>query len=97
MISFILENIFNFIFSFYAIPEPDMEDMEFTLQELEKINIGEPFSVVVSIKNKSEEVRTINAVLSAGSVFYTGIKANQVKKAQGEFKVKPGASKYIFW
>lgn len=63
--------------------------MEFTLQELERIDIGQPFSVIVDIKNNSDEVRTINAALSAGSVFYTGIKANIVKKAQGDFKVKP--------
>lgn len=81
--------------SFYAIPEPHMEDMEFALQDLERINLGEQFSVVVTITNKSKEVRTINAVLSARSVFYTGLKAHLVKKAQGDFKVKPGASKLL--
>lgn len=73
-------------------PDPGLEDLEFKLEELEKIYIGEPFSVTVNIKNKSEEVRTIKAMLSAGSVFYTGIKAHVVKKAQGEFSIQPQSS-----
>lgn len=79
----------------YELPDPGLEDVEFDLQELVRINIGEPFSVVVSIKNKSDKMRTINAVLSAGSIFYTGIKAHVVKKAQGDFKMKPHSSKFI--
>lgn len=70
--------------------------MEFTLQELERIKIGEPFNVVVKITNKSNQVRNVKAVLSAGSVFYTGIKAKMVKRAQGEFKVQPNSSKISY-
>lgn len=82
-----------FSYSFYDLPDPGLEDMEFSLQELERIKIGEPFNVVVNIKNKSNEERNVKAVLSAGSIFYTGIKAKLVKKAQGEFKMKPNSSK----
>lgn len=72
-----------------------MEDIEFELQELERIKIGESFNVTVNIKNKCKHVRQIKAVLSAGSVFYTGIKAKAIKKAQGEFTLKPHTSKLI--
>lgn len=74
-------------------PDPEMEDIEFDLEELERIKIGESFNVTVNIKNKCEHVRHIKAVLSAGSVFYTGIKAKTIKKAQGEFTMKPHSCK----
>lgn len=69
-----------------------MEDIEFELEEIERIKIGESFNVTVNIKNKCEHVRKIKAVLSAGSVFYTGVKAKSIKKAQGEFTMKPHTS-----
>ncbi|XP_029165902.1 hemocyte protein-glutamine gamma-glutamyltransferase-like [Nylanderia fulva] len=76
---------------FYSLPSPGKEDVEFDLLELERVNIGEPFAVIVNIKNKSDEIRTIQAILSAGSVYYTGIKANLVKRASGDFELQPNA------
>lgn len=76
-------------------PTPEMEDIEFELQELERIKIGESFNVIVNIKNKCKHVRKIKAVLSAGSVFYTGVKAKSIKKAQGEFTMHPHTSKTV--
>lgn len=80
-------------FSFYSIPETVNDDIEFDLVELEQIKIGDNFEVIVNIKNKSSEVRSIDAVLSAASIFYTGVKAKFIKKAAGSFTVKPNASK----
>lgn len=79
--------------SFFALPHAGLEDVEFDLVELERIKIGEDFSVKVHIKNKSKEPRNIKAVLSAGSIFYTGVKAKVVKKQEGKFLLKPNASK----
>lgn len=76
---------------FYSLPSPGKEDVEFDLVELERVNIGEPFAVTVDIKNKSNETRTIQAILSAGSVYYTGVKANLVKRASGDFALQPNA------
>ena len=45
-------------------------------------------------QNRSEEERTVQAVLSAASIYYTGIKAHVIKKATGDFKVGPNASEY---
>lgn len=79
--------------SFYALPEPGLEDIHFELQEIDKIKIGDDFCLTVNIKNNGKELRSIKAVLSAGSVFYTGVKANLVKKAEGSFKLKPKSCK----
>lgn len=78
---------------FYSLPSPGKEDVEFNLTELERVNIGEPFAVTVNIKNKSSERRTIQAILSAGSVYYTGVKAHLVKRASGDFVLQPNAGK----
>ncbi|KYM93428.1 PREDICTED: hemocyte protein-glutamine gamma-glutamyltransferase-like [Cyphomyrmex costatus] len=80
---------------FYSLPSPGKEDVEFDLVELERVNIGEPFAVTVSIKNKSDEMRTIQAILSAGSVYYTGVKANLVKRASGDFVLQPNATEQL--
>nr|CAD7442811.1 unnamed protein product [Timema bartmani] len=39
--------------------------------------------------NKSNSVKTVKAILSAASVYYTGIKAHLIKKASGDFQVQP--------
>ncbi|KAJ3662928.1 hypothetical protein Zmor_007242 [Zophobas morio] len=75
--------------SFFALPDPGLEDVEFDLEELERIKIGEGFCVVVHIKNRSDQPRTIKALLSAASVFYNGVKAHLVKKEDIEAVVKP--------
>lgn len=68
--------------------------MYFILQDLEKIKIGENFNVVVKIKNKSDNERHIKCALSAASVYYTGVKARQIIKQEGQFVMKPNSSKY---
>lgn len=80
---------------FYSLPAPGNEDVSFDLVELVRVNIGDPFIVEVNIENKSDEVRTVKAILSAGSVYYTGIKANMVKKASGTFVLQPKARESI--
>lgn len=75
--------------SFYSLPSAGLEDIEFDLVELDRIKIGDDFSVKVHVKNNGKETRSIKAVLSAGSIFYTGVKAMQVKRMEGSFKLKP--------
>lgn len=69
-----------------------MEDMEFDLVELDRINIGDSFQVTIKIKNKSNQQRTVQTSLSAASIFYTGAKANLVKKYSKEIVLKPHTS-----
>lgn len=80
---------------FYSLPSPAKEDVEFDLVDLDRVNIGEPFSVIVNMKNKSNQPRTIQAILSAGSVYYTGVKAHLVKRAAGDFVLEPQASEQL--
>ncbi|XP_017761962.1 PREDICTED: hemocyte protein-glutamine gamma-glutamyltransferase-like, partial [Eufriesea mexicana] len=80
---------------FYSLPSPAKEDVEFDLVEIERVKIGKPFAVIVNMKNKSNEMRSIQAVLSAGSVYYTGIKAHLVKRANGTFNLQPHASEQL--
>ena len=46
-------------------------------------------------QNRSEVARTVQASLSAASIYYTGIKAHVIKRATGEFKVAAKSSKYV--
>lgn len=73
----------------YGMPPPGKEDVKFSLQDIEKVMIGKPFRVVVNVENMSSERRTITAVLSSSSVYYTGITARKVKRARGSFVLQP--------
>ncbi|XP_015109544.1 hemocyte protein-glutamine gamma-glutamyltransferase [Diachasma alloeum] len=72
----------------YAGGEQVVEDVEFKLVDLDRVNIGDPFTIRIDIENKSEERRTVKVVLSAGSVYYNGVKAHQIKRAEGEFELE---------
>lgn len=74
----------------YNIPAKDKEDVFFDLVDIDTVPFGKNFTVVVNIQNKASEERTIRAVLSSSSVYYTGTFAKDIKKAQGKFKVGPG-------
>lgn len=80
---------------YYAVPAPENEDLIFKLEDLERVNIGEPFNVTVNITNKSSQLRTVRAILWAGSVYYNGVKANLVKRAEGTFVMEPNATEQL--
>ncbi|XP_044019930.1 hemocyte protein-glutamine gamma-glutamyltransferase-like isoform X1 [Aphidius gifuensis] len=80
---------------YYAVPAPENEDLIFKLEDLERVNIGEPFNVTVNITNKSSELRTVRAILWAGSVYYNGVKANLVKRAEGTFVMEPNVTEQL--
>ncbi|XP_059479361.1 hemocyte protein-glutamine gamma-glutamyltransferase-like [Neocloeon triangulifer] len=71
-------------------PGEAREDIKFTLSDLEKVNVGENFPIEVNIKNEVDDVRTLDVILSASSVYYNGVEANLIKKAAGKFKIRPG-------
>lgn len=73
----------------YDIPTEEKEDVVLDLLDIEQVIIGQPFLVTVTLENKSDEKRTIWAVLSASSVYYTGILAAKVKRENVEFVLKP--------
>ncbi|XP_066149834.1 hemocyte protein-glutamine gamma-glutamyltransferase-like isoform X2 [Euwallacea fornicatus] len=76
---------------FYEIRGSDEEnDVFFDLIDIDTVPLGQDFDVVVKIVNKSNEERTISAVLTAASVLYTGSAAGDIKKSQGVFKIAGG-------
>ncbi|KAH6946248.1 hypothetical protein HPB50_012451 [Hyalomma asiaticum] len=73
----------------YGLPSESKQDVSLKLQDIESIMIGEPFNVTVSMRNESQEKRIINAVLSASSVYYTGIPARNIKRGRKMFVLQP--------
>ena len=79
---------------YYDYPSKEEEDVFVELADLEKVKYGEIFKGEIRIENRSNQVRTLKAVVSCNSIYYTGILANLVKKSQGEFELQPGQSKF---
>ncbi|KAL1426252.1 hypothetical protein MTO96_018309 [Rhipicephalus appendiculatus] len=73
----------------FELPSESKQDVKLKLQDIESVMIGEPFSVTVSMRNESNEQRTINAVLCASSVYYTGIVARKIKRDKATFVLQP--------
>lgn len=75
----------------YEYPQRGLQDdVVFDLVDVEAIPFGQSFDVIVNIQNKSNDIRTVTGVLTANSVYYTGIIASRLKRAQGEFVIRPG-------
>jgi len=74
---------------YYEIKADAKQDVNFDLKELEKIAIGDEFNVKVVIRNDSTENRTISALLTARSIYYTGVLNTTIKKAEGKFQLGP--------
>lgn len=73
----------------YDLPSEESHDVVFDLIEIDRITIGDPFSVKVQIENQSDELRTVYAILSTSSVYYTGVQANKIKKVEQSFTLQP--------
>lgn len=79
----------------YEFPPKEAEDVFFDLIDIDAIGFGESFDVVVNIENRSNEKRTISAVISATSIYYTGAPGTIIKKAQDTFSVNPGQKEIL--
>jgi len=74
---------------------PDNPDVTFTLEDSEKINIGEDIEIDMMVRNNSDEKRTIDVTVVLSSIFYTGAVSTEVKteqfdaviNAKGEHKI----------
>lgn len=80
---------------YYAVAANLQSDVTFKLRDIDTVQIGKDFKVVVDIKNISSEGRNIKASLSATSVFYNGVRADIVKKVEGKMFVGPQKSELI--
>nr|XP_053656731.1 uncharacterized protein LOC128705608 [Cherax quadricarinatus] len=81
--------------SCFRFPSEAMEDVEFTIDDVERVPIGNDFSITVKAVNKSEVNRTVNIVMTAVSTYYTGAKAHDIARAEGKFILKPSESEYF--
>lgn len=79
----------------YRIPPKTKEDVFFDLVDIDTVQIGKSFNVIVNVVNNSTEVRNITTTLSASSVFYMGATAHRIKKARGTFSVQPGKKEVL--
>lgn len=66
------------------------DDVHFDLVDVDVVPFGQSFDVMVNIHNKSNDTRTVQAVLNANSIYYTGTVASRLKRAHGEFIIRPG-------
>ncbi|EFX83535.1 hypothetical protein DAPPUDRAFT_301901 [Daphnia pulex] len=69
---------------------PTNEDVYFDLIDQEKVAWGQPFNFQVQIQNRSQEMRTITTILSANSVYYTGVTARRLGRCDRQFVLQPG-------
>ncbi|XP_063385685.1 hemocyte protein-glutamine gamma-glutamyltransferase-like [Cydia fagiglandana] len=74
---------------YYELASKVKSDVSFKLRDIDAVAIGNDFRIVVDIDNESNEPRNIKAVLTATSVFYNGVRAEQVKTVQGRIFVGP--------
>lgn len=80
---------------YYQIPSKEAEDVFFDLVDIDVVPIGQSIDVIVNIENRSAETRTISAILSAFSVYYTGATAHALKRSQGTFNVEGGGTEVL--
>lgn len=79
----------------YDVPEALVGDVDFDLVEIEAVELGRGFDVVVRVRNNSGEVRTINAAVAADAVYYNGVSKATIKRSPGTFRVGPGDSERL--
>jgi len=66
------------------------EDVFFDLVEMEKVVFGQPFTVTIQFQNRSTEMRTVSAMLSASSIHYTGVSGRRLGRADRQLVLQPG-------
>ncbi|XP_076069414.1 hemocyte protein-glutamine gamma-glutamyltransferase-like isoform X2 [Oratosquilla oratoria] len=80
---------------YYEFNKDIKEDVEFDLVDIDKIEVGNTFTVKVIIKNLSNEPRTVSANLTARSIYYTGVHYAVIKKGDGKFPIGPKMTKEL--
>jgi len=66
----------------------DIKDMTFDLTDWEDTMIGQPFSVVLKVKNDNTLNRTVKVTLTASVVYYNGVMARMIKSESYEVQIK---------
>lgn len=66
---------------FYELPMEAPSDVSFKMADLEIVNIGDPFTVLLEIQNESDEPRTVEIYFSIDSVFYNGVMGKNIRRS----------------
>lgn len=77
----------------FELPPPGKEDVDFDLLDIQKVLIGQPFTIVLEMSNRSGFKRSVTVVINANTVYYTGILARKVKRERHNFLLQPYQSK----
>lgn len=75
---------------YYSVASSMQNDINFKLCDVDTVPIGQDFKVIVDIENTSSEGRNIKASLTANSVYYNGVRAGVIKKAEGHMFINGG-------
>lgn len=71
-------------------------DVEFDMSLKDDIKIGENFTVIVKITNKSKDnIHVASGQLNCDAVLYTGTNAEEVKSMPFELELKPEMSEFV--
>ncbi|XP_037957829.1 annulin isoform X2 [Teleopsis dalmanni] len=71
-------------------------EVEFDMQLKDDIKIGESFTVVLKVSNKSKEkTHFASGQLNCDTVLYTGLNAGEVKTMGFELELKPESEEYV--
>ncbi|XP_045598315.1 hemocyte protein-glutamine gamma-glutamyltransferase [Procambarus clarkii] len=79
----------------FRFPSEAIEDVEFSIQDVERVPIGDDFAITVKALNTSEAKRTVTIVMTAASHYYTGAKAHDIARAEGTFVLQPKENKTL--
>jgi len=74
----------------YEFPAKVADDVFFDLVELDKVAFGQPFSVTIHVQNRATEIRSVAAILSASSIYYTGVPARRLGRTDRQLVLQPG-------
>lgn len=74
----------------YDMPSQAQEDVHFELADIDSIMIGQSFYIKVRVRNRAREKRTINMVVTASTLYYTGVRANKIRREKHAFILSAG-------
>lgn len=79
----------------YDIYNAEKEDVEFNLEVLDDVAMGDSFDVKVVARNKSNDQRTVKVNITSVMAFYTGIPAKPLKREIKTLSLAPRAGTVI--
>lgn len=79
----------------FRIPSKAIDDVDFSIEDVERVPIGDDFAITVKAVNTSDQKRTVFIYLTAASRYYIGTKAQLIARAEGQFTLAPKETKSL--